>query len=147
MYLSTKAKLEEAMFAEKAAHVVSDGPQGSCKLARSLLSHWEESRSATALGRTRIYCPSGNRAGLFSGLWFQSAFNNKGEAIRLLKKSYEDSAPFDSSDSGSRSVDYIASTRFAAIRDSGDLSRASFLASLDREIDNFFAPTEAAQRF
>jgi tetratricopeptide (TPR) repeat protein len=104
--LEHKGQIEEAVLEyEKAAHLSATDPRALAELARSYFligrkaeaqQLWDELKSLSE----RQYVPA------YSLALVQSAFSDKDEAIRLLEKSYEDYAPFDSSDLGWILVDH-----------------------------------------
>jgi TolB-like protein/Flp pilus assembly protein TadD len=104
--LEHKGHIEEAVLEyEKSARLSAMDPSILAQLARACFlvgrkaeaqQLWDQLKSLSE----RQYVPA------YSLALVQSAFGDKDEAIRLLEKSYEDHAPFDSSDLGWILVDH-----------------------------------------
>ncbi|MFZ0915745.1 MAG: tetratricopeptide repeat protein [Candidatus Udaeobacter sp.] len=104
--LEHKGQIEEAVLEyEKSARLSVTDPTTLAELARAYFlvgrkgeaqQLWDKLKSLSE----RQYVPA------YSLAVVQSAFGDKDEAIRLLEKSYEDHAPFDSSDLGWILVDH-----------------------------------------
>jgi TolB-like protein/Tfp pilus assembly protein PilF len=104
--LEHKGHIEEAVLeCEKSARLSAMDPSILAQLARAYFlvgrkaeaqQLWEQLKSLSE----RQYVPA------YSLALVQSAFGDKDKAIRLLEKSYEDHAPFDSSDLGWILVDH-----------------------------------------
>ena len=104
--LEHKGRIQEAVVEyEKSARLSATDPRPLAELARAYLlvgrkaeaqQLWEQLKSLSE----RQYVPA------YSLALVQLAFGDKDEAIRLIEKSYEDHAPFDSSDLGWILVDH-----------------------------------------
>ena len=104
--LEHKNQIEEALVEyETAAHLSATEPNILAQLARAYFlvgrkaaaqELWDKLKSLSE----RQYVPA------YSLALVQSAFGDKDEAIRLLEKSYEDHAPFDSGDLGWILIDH-----------------------------------------
>jgi TolB-like protein/Flp pilus assembly protein TadD len=104
--LEHKGQIEEAVLEyEKAAHLSATDPRPLAELARAYFLVGRKAEAQQLWGKLkslseRQYVPA------YSMAVGQLTFGNKDEAIRLLEKSYEDHAPFDSSDLGWILVDH-----------------------------------------
>ena len=104
--LEHKGHIQEAVVEyEKSARLSATDPRPLAELARAYLlvgrkaeaqQLWDQLKSLSE----RQYVPA------YSLALVQLAFGDKDEAIRLIEKSYEDHAPFDSSDLGWILVDH-----------------------------------------
>ena len=103
--LEHKGNLEEAVVEYEKANSLNADPINLAQLARAYFlvgrkaeaqPLWDKLKSLSQ----RQYVPA------YSMALVQSAFGDKDEAIRLLEKSYEDHAPFDSSDLGWILIDH-----------------------------------------
>jgi len=103
--LEHKGQLLEASVEYEKANSLNADPINLAQLARAYFlvgrkaeaqQLWDKLKSLSQ----RQYVPA------YSMALVQSAFGDKDEAIRLLEKSYEDHAPFDSSDLGWILIDY-----------------------------------------
>ena len=103
--LEHKGQLEEASVEYEKANSLNADPINLAQLARAYFlvgrkaeaqPLWDKLKSLSQ----RQYVPA------YSMALVQSAFGDKDEAIRLLEKSYEDHAPFDSSDLGWILIDH-----------------------------------------
>jgi TolB-like protein/Flp pilus assembly protein TadD len=103
--LEHRGQLKEAIVEYEKSNALRVEPFNLAQLARAyfLVSRkpeaqqfWEKLKSLSE----RQYVPA------YSMAVVQAAFGNKDEAVRLLEKSYEDHAPFDSADLGWILIDY-----------------------------------------
>ncbi len=103
--LEHKGQLDEAILEYEKANSLNTDPINLAQLARAyfLVGRKVEAQQLSEKVKTlseRQYVPA------YSMALVQSAFGDKDEAVRLLEKSYEDHAPFDSADLGWILIDH-----------------------------------------